>query len=229
MAHTKDTSTQAGSTQSTAENQQVPVERQSQRRGLSRREDSLPSLWTESPFALMRRFSEEMDRLFGSGLSADFGWGRNWPVSRFERRAGFPQVNWIPPTEIFERDGQLIVRADLPGLNKDDMNVEVTDDMLTITGERREERDETREGYRHSERHYGRFSRSIPLPEGINAEEVQATFQNGVLEVTMPVPGESGAASGSKSKRGLAAPRSHRASRARQLRSLRRLHSAGVA
>lgn len=136
----------------------------------------------------MRRFSEEMDRLFGSGLSADFGWGRNWPVSRFERRAGFPQVNWIPPTEIVERDGQLIVRADLPGLNKDDMNVEVTDDMLTITGERREERDETREGYRHSERHYGRFSRSIPLPEGINAEEVQATFQNGVLEVTMPVP-----------------------------------------
>jgi HSP20 family protein len=68
------------------------------------------------------------------------------------------------------------------------MNVEVTDDMLTITGERREERDETREGYRHSERHYGRFSRSIPLPEGINAEEVQATFQNGVLEVTMPAP-----------------------------------------
>lgn len=60
--------------------------------------------------------------------------------------------------------------------------------MLTVAGERWEERNENREGYRHTERRYGRFARSFPLPEGVNAENVKATFQNGVLEVTMPAP-----------------------------------------
>ena len=81
-----------------------------------------------------------------------------------------------------------MVRADLPGLNKDDVKVEVTDDMLKIAGERREEHEENHEGYRHGERRYGRFFRSIPLPEGVKAEDVRATFHNGVLEVTMPAP-----------------------------------------
>lgn len=161
---------------------------QSQQRGLSRRrEDFLPSLWAESPFALMRRFSEEMDRFFG-GTFPDFGWDRRWSAPRLARGLGLSQIQWSPSMEILERDNELVIRADLPGLSKDDINVEVTDDMLTIAGERREERDETREGYRHSERRYGRFSRSFPLPEGINAEDVKAAFQNGVLEVTMPAP-----------------------------------------
>ena len=92
---------------------------------------------------------------------------------------------WSPQIETFEREGQLVVRADLPGLKKDDVNVEITDDAITISGERRNEDEERREGYYRSERSYGSFFRSIPLPEGVNAEDANATFNNGVLEITM--------------------------------------------
>jgi HSP20 family protein len=164
--------------QSAAQNQPMSPGQQ----GLTH-ERFLPASWVESPFALMRRFSEEMDRLFG-----DFGTGRGWLEAPGGRGLGFPQAQWAPPIEIFERDNQLVVRADLPGLSKDDIEIEITDNMLTIAGERREEREETRGGYRHSERRYGRFSRSISLPEGVNAEDVRAAFENGVLEITIPMP-----------------------------------------
>lgn len=133
---------------------------QGQRQGLSRREDFLPSsLWAESPFGLMRRFSEEMDQLFGD-VFADFGTARRRLAPRVGHGFGFSQAQWIP--------------------RKDDVKVEVTDDLLTVEGERREEREEEiREGYCHSERRYGRFSRSVPLPEGINPEDVRCTSQNG--------------------------------------------------
>jgi HSP20 family protein len=94
----------------------------------------------------------------------------------------------MPQIEVFERENQFVIGADLPGVKKDDLNIEVTNDMLTISGERRDERDENREGYRHSERRYGRFYRSIPLPEGVTADNVQANYQHGVLEITMPKP-----------------------------------------
>lgn len=113
---------------------------------------------------------------------------RRSPAWRVSRGVGLSPVQWAPSIEVFERDSQLVIRADLPGLSKDDVNIELTDDVLTIAGERREEREETREGYRHSERRYGRFSRGIPLPASTNAEDVRASFQNGVLEVTMPAP-----------------------------------------
>ena len=135
----------------------------------------------------MRRFSEEMDQLFGD-VFADFGTARRRLAPRGGHGFGFPQAQWAPPIEVLERDDRLVVRAELPGLSKDDVKVEVTDDLLTIAGERREEREETREGYRHSERRYGRFSRSVPLPEGVSPEDVRCTFQNGVLEITMPAP-----------------------------------------
>jgi HSP20 family protein len=92
----------------------------------------LPASWVESPFALMRRFSEEMDRLFG-----DFGTRRGWLEAPGGRGLGFPQAQWAPPIEIFERDNQLVVRADLPRVSKDDIEIEITDNMLTIAGERR--------------------------------------------------------------------------------------------
>jgi HSP20 family protein len=164
--------------QSAAQNQPMSPGQQ----GLTH-ERFLPASWVESPFALMRRFSEEMDRLFG-----DFGTRRGWLEAPGGRGLGFPQAQWAPPIEIFERDNQLVVRAHLPGLSKDDIEIEITDNMLTIAGERREEREETRGGYRHSERRYGRFSRSISLPEGVNAEDVRAAFENGVLEITIPMP-----------------------------------------
>jgi HSP20 family protein len=153
--------------------------------GLARREQVSPG-HTVSPFSLMRRFSEEMDRMFGdfgfgSGLASGFG-------REFGRLADLEASMWSPPVEAFEREGQLIVRADLPGLTKDDVNVEITDDAIKIRGERREEKEENEEGYYRSERSYGSFYREIPLPSGVNREEANATFRNGVLEITMPAP-----------------------------------------
>ena len=161
----------------------------SQQTSIARREQSFPSLLGGSPFTFMRRFSEEMDRLF-----EDFGFGRGWLTPSFERAllpstfSPFGQGVWSPQVELFERAGQLVVRADLPGLNKDDVKVEVTDEALTISGERQREHEEQGEGFYRSERSYGSFYRQIPLPEGVTADQAKATFSNGVLEITMQAP-----------------------------------------
>jgi len=133
--------------------------------------------FSSSPFELMRRFSEEMDRAFeGWGLS--HGWSH----------AGGEATVWSPAVEVFERDNNLVVRADLPGLSKDDVKVEMTDDGLVIHGERKREHEEKGEGWYRSERSYGQFYRLIPLPDGANADQAKAKFDNGVLEVSVPVP-----------------------------------------
>ena len=153
--------------------------------GIARREQSA-NLRTVSPFSLMRRFSEEMDRLFGDfgfGGSLASGFGRE-----FGRLADLEGSMWLPQVEAFERDGKLIVRADLPGLTKDDINVDITADAIKIRGERRQEKEENDEGYYRSERSYGSFYREIPLPSGVNRDEANASFNNGVLEITMPAP-----------------------------------------
>jgi HSP20 family protein len=134
-----------------------------------------------SPFAFMRRFSDEMDRLFD-----DFGFGRTGFGPSSLARIG--QGAWSPQVEMFEREGKLVVRADLPGMTRDDVKVDLDDDRITIQGERRSEHEENREGYYRSERSYGSFHRTIPLPEGANGENARATFRNGVLEIEMEVP-----------------------------------------
>jgi HSP20 family protein len=143
------------------------------------------ALSTGTPFAFMRRFSEEMDRLF-----EDFGFGRGWLAPGFER--GLDRLEtlaegaWAPQVEVIERDNRLIVRADLPGMTKDDVKVDLDDNSLVIRGERKTEHEEDEEGYYRSERSYGSFYRRIPLPSGVKAEEANADFRNGVLEITMP-------------------------------------------
>ena len=77
------------------------------------------------------------------------------------------------------------MRADLPGLKKEDLQVDLSDDAVTIRGERRNERQEQREGYWHSEREYGEFHRTVPLPQGVIGESAKATFRDGVLEISM--------------------------------------------
>jgi len=153
--------------------------------GIAQREQVSP-VRTIRPYSFMRRFSEEMDRLFGDfgfagGLASGFG-------REFGRPADLERSMWSPQVESFDREGKLIVRADLPGLTKDDINVDITDDAIKIRGERRQEKEENEEGYYRSERSYGSFYREIPLPSGVNREEANATFRNGVLEITMPAP-----------------------------------------
>ena len=141
---------------------------------LSQRQQSMPGLIT-SPFSFMRRFGEGMEQLF-----ADFGVGGLMPRGFNELAA------WAPQIELFERENQLVIRADLPGLKKDDVQIELRDDSVVIQGERQEERKEEREGFYTTERTYGRFYREIPLPEGADTDEATATFRDGVLEITIP-------------------------------------------
>ncbi|MFN7949327.1 MAG: Hsp20/alpha crystallin family protein [Blastocatellia bacterium] len=149
--------------------------------GLARRETPGMAHWSASPFSLMSRFADEMERVF-----EDFGFGPGRLMSR--GWGEFGRGGWSPQIEAFEQGGQFIVRADLPGLNKDDVKIDVTDNALTIQGERKQQREENREGFYRSERSYGSFYRSIPLPEGTDAEKAKATFRDGVLEITMPAP-----------------------------------------
>jgi HSP20 family protein len=169
--------------QSPESNRPQQGERAGERQGgLAHRQSYYPSAWRSSPFAMMNRFADEMDRIF-----EDFGFGRDWLAPRFGRGWGeMSQAAWSPQIEAFEHGGQFIVSADLPGLTKDDVKVEINDDALTIQGERKRESEEKREGFHRSERSYGSFLRSIPLPEGVKADEAKAKFRDGVLEITMP-------------------------------------------
>jgi HSP20 family protein len=97
---------------------------------------------------------------------------------------------WAPQIDVFQRNNELVVKADLPGLKKDEVKIDVTDDAITIQGERRSEHEEEREGVYRSERSYGSFCRVVPLPEGAITDQAKATFNNGVLEITMPAPPE---------------------------------------
>ena len=126
------------------------------------------SLFGVNPFALMRQFTDEMDRAFGQISNGG--------------------AEWRPAIEVEEKEGKLLVTAELPGVKKEDVKVNVTDNTLTLEGERKHEKEEKREGYYHSERSYGKFLRSIPLPEGAKIDQTAAQFKDGVLEITVPVP-----------------------------------------
>ena len=181
----------------TSNEQSRGATQQSRGTGMTRGQQSTPSTGygtMGSPFSLMRRMAEDMDRLF-----EDFGLGiPGFAISpalssqSMQRRGGstnaFQRGGWLPQIETFRRGDKLVLRADLPGLRKEDVDVEIEDGILTISGERSNENEEDREGYYHSERSYGQFQRSLALPEGVTGDNCDATFKDGVLEVTIPVP-----------------------------------------
>jgi HSP20 family protein len=121
-------------------------------------------------------FQGEVGRLF----DAFFGVGGNGHGAR----------RWVPAMDLVETEDALLVKADLPGLERDDVSIEIEDGVLTISGERKAEHSERRDGYVRVERGYGSFARSLRLPEGVDAEQVKASFANGVLEVRIPKPEE---------------------------------------
>jgi HSP20 family protein len=109
----------------------------------------------------------------------------------FQGRAGNgTRRRWIPPMDLVETEDHLVLRADLPGLDEDDVNVEIKDGVLTVSGERKSEHEEKHEGFYRVERTFGAFSRSLTLPQGVDANSVNAKFDRGVLEVKIPKPEE---------------------------------------
>ena len=97
---------------------------------------------------------------------------------------------WVPPMDLVETDDHLVLKADLPGLDRDDVNIEVKDSVLTVSGERKTEHEERTDGFYRVERAFGGFSRSMSLPEHVDAGRIDATFDKGVLEVRIPKPEE---------------------------------------
>ena len=125
------------------------------------------SLFGLNPFALMRQFTDDMDRFFVRETKG---------------------AVWSPAIEVKQAEGKLVITVDLPGMKKEDVKVNVTEANLTLEGERKEEKEEKREGYYHSERRYGKFFRTIPLPQEAKADQAAAQFKDGVLEITVPIP-----------------------------------------
>ena len=127
----------------------------------------------------LRPLFEEMERMMGGP------WG--WPFrARPFARSLMSAHDWMPDVDVFEQDNRMVVRADLPGMKKEDIGVSVRDDMLILQGHREEEKEVKGETCYGSERATGRFFRTFGLPDGVSPDEIQASYTDGVLEVSVP-------------------------------------------
>jgi HSP20 family protein len=115
---------------------------------------------------------------------------RAWIPSTAIRRWRRPWMpdEWMPDTDVFEREGKLVVRADLPGMQRDDLEVKVQGGTLVLVGHREDEKEVKEKGYHRRERRTGAFTRTVALPDGFDPDAIEATYQDGVLEVTIPRP-----------------------------------------
>jgi HSP20 family protein len=123
------------------------------------------------PFAELSELRARFDRLFDEWQSGS-------------ERA------WTPAIDVVREDGHLVVRADLPGIKPEEVKIEVEDDILTVSGEHQESKEEKDKDYVRRERRYGSFSRSMALPAGVDAKKIKAETHDGVVEVTIPLPKE---------------------------------------
>ena len=123
---------------------------------------------------------QEIDRLF-EGFSRGFA---GFPSSF----AGFPSRELMPSMDLSETDKEIEITAELPGLEEKDIQLNVADNVLTVRGEKKNEREETKKDYHLVERSYGSFTRSVQLPDGVNADNIKAVMSKGVLKVTVPKP-----------------------------------------
>ena len=133
----------------------------------------------QEPLNLLRQMTSELDRMF------DEPWTLlRWPPTDVAPDAPM----WAPKVDVMTKDNKLVTRVDLPGMKKEDVQVEIDDGFLTLSGERHKDTKEEKDNVYREEREYGSFCRTVPLPKGVKTEDVKATFTNGVLEVTIPLP-----------------------------------------
>lgn len=128
-----------------------------------------------NPTRDLTQMREEMDRLFGQFLRRGEGEEATWG-----------QGLWAPPVDIYETDDAFMLKAELPGFTKEDVNIEVHENRLIIRGERKRETEAKEDQYHRLERAYGRFERAFWLPTTVDAEHIQASFKNGILEMRLP-------------------------------------------
>lgn len=139
----------------------------------TKKEALLPTRW--APMRMFDELRDEMEALW------------RWPFARPVTRA---EGSWMPSTDVFRHDNNLVVKADLPGMTKADIDVAIEDGDLILRGERKAETKVEEENYFRAERAYGSFYRRMTLPENSKAADIKATFDNGVLTVTLPLPKE---------------------------------------
>jgi HSP20 family protein len=132
------------------------------------------------PFRELNTLQSEMNRLFNSVFDTPSGGAGNGGALR----------RWMPAMDLVETDDHFVLRADLPGMSEDDVKIELEDNALSISGERKAEHESKNEGYYRVERAFGSFSRSLTLPQGVDPASVAASFDRGVLEVRIPKPEE---------------------------------------
>jgi HSP20 family protein len=164
-------------------NEAVPVKR-NEETAVTTQRPVLPGPW-----GLFDDLRAEMDQFWG----APFAQGFQFPTFRFPNFGAMTkplatETAWMPKIDIYREKDNLMVKADLPGLTKDDVEVLVDNGKLLIKGERKEEKETKEEDFYRCERSYGSFYRHIPLPEGVDLEKVHAKVTEGVLEVTVPLP-----------------------------------------
>jgi HSP20 family protein len=128
------------------------------------------------PFREMEEMHNRLSSLFG----------RTWPGWRSEPEEGFTLAEWMPPVDIEESEKEYLIKAELPGMKKEEVKLQVEGGTLSISGERKAEQEEKDKKYHRVERSYGAFSRSFTLPEGTLAEKISAEFKDGVLMVHLP-------------------------------------------
>jgi HSP20 family protein len=150
-----------------------------------KKEGALAPRGGSDPFALFRQMTADFDRLFPEPFV-------RWPL--FRTRPLVEAATYLPQIDVFERDNRLVTKIDLPGMKKEDVKVEIADGQLVVSGERKTEAEEKKENFFRCERAYGSFYRTIPLPEGARSEDVKATFADGVLEVSVPLPAKAATA-----------------------------------
>lgn len=134
-----------------------------------------PDPWERAMgFPLLNRLGREFDAMFGR-----LGFER--PFAEMAPSA------WTPQIELIAKPGEFCVKVDVPGMKKEDLTIEMTDEHMVVKGERRQEKEEKKDGYIKTERSYGSFVRTVPLPEGVKPESAKAAMHDGVLEITMPM------------------------------------------
>ena len=120
----------------------------------------------------------EMNRMFDEVLGG-LAHGRS------SRQQGIQVAEWVPSVDVFEKEGNLVIRAELPGVRQEDVDITVQERVLTISGQRGEEQEQERDGYYVKERRQGAFRRSVMLPQGVEEGNIRARYEDGVLEVTV--------------------------------------------
>lgn len=135
----------------------------------------------QTPLRALNEMQREMNQLFSRFFGDGEQVGNRWQS---------PSESYVPQTESWVRDNTLHVKADLPGIDPKDVEVTVEGNRLTLRGQRKAEHEGSEEGYFHCERQYGSFARSFTIPAGVKAEDIQAKYRNGVLELSVPLPAE---------------------------------------